>query len=696
MNKGENIFDKFINLIFNKKNKKHEADISSLSQTSQAEPENITMKDDNDDKKIDKHKEISALSSILGSLEKYNKIDIWAEKRLKHNKTSTEKRTLAPEISSSWIYRLEYILKGKTFEEVEEVVNNLYSTQNKFYKTKIQELLKERTQLSEEEVEKQLEEYNHILDLTKKDIKQLTKEEKKFLYNVYKQIKQTESSIFQALKKVDFDEDSLFKGKNFSDLQEEIAIGLAEPRFMTLDEDLNWYRTKLAENKNFVNNSYQLAINQRALFQNFERTIEILREIKQKASEQNKQVDLVIDDDGSVRKQNSKDIRVPYSYSADEIYLLACISYYVDNLYFSEYVPQTLLPFDKDRIWTWDDVMNANYHKNFIIEELKKLKLSSFEKILMIHNEVSKCSYQQVSLTDIKEYKDLALRYPKLFKEVEDELEKKDLYFPEFTPHELKGTFLTAEDSKHNFKQPLLKSQGKGFVCCGFSSYAKALVDSFKDPNIQCEYIGPIFYSKKTGKLVSGHSILLVTIKDKKYGIDGVYAWDPCWDNNEKGFAFCLFPLEDYSVYKSDDEIVKIEYHKNSTAKNSILYSSVPNKININNTNLFICDKIDLHDCEPISFEDYSDALINLTKKTRECKNYNLAPLPKDFRSKSLTNTIHHLYHFEPQSAKNAFYQDVRDFYIEKAKNGEYQDWEQNFTEYNKDLHYTPKNYEKS
>ena len=637
---------------------------------------------------------ISALSSILGSLEKYNKIDILAKKHLNYNETSTEERTLPSEIPSSWIYRLEYILAGRTFEELEDVVNNLYSTQNKFYETKIQELLNERNQLSEEEVEKQLEEYNYILDLTKKDKEKLTKEEKFFLYRVYKQLKLTDSFIFEKFNMADFNEESLFGEKKFSYLQTDIAISLAEPKFMTLEEDLNWYREKLIENKNLVKNYYQLAINRQVLFQNFDKTIEILRNIKRKADKQNKQVELVIDDDGSVRKQNSKDIKVPYSYSAEEIDLLLSVSIHVDNLYFSEYIPNALLPFDKKRIWTWSEVWRANRYKNSKIEEFKKLNLSPFEKVLMVHNEVTKYSYQQVELTDINEYRDLALRYPNIFKELEED---EKLSFPNFAPIEFERTFLTADDSIWDYRQPLLKNQGKGFVCSGFSSYAKALIDSFEDPNIQCEYISPIFYSKKTGKFNSAHSILLVKIKDENYSIDGVYAWDPCWDDNRRGFAFCLFPLEDYAVYKSDNEIVKIVYNKNTTTKNAIIYSSIPMKIDINNTNLFIYDKIDSYDCEPISFENFSSAFINLTKKTRECENYKLTPLPKDFRSNSLTNSIHNLYAFEPQSAKNVFYQDVRDFYLMNENKEKFKDWEQNFTKYNKKfLYYPPIDYEKS
>ena len=60
--------------------------------------------------------------------------------------------------------------------------------------------------------------------------------------------------------------------------------------------------------------------------------------------------------------------------------------------------------------------------------------------------------------------------------------------------------------------------------------------------------------AKKTG----GHCHNLVTIKDEKYNIDGVYVEDATWDskNNSfpygKGFAHCLYPVCDVMHLNED------------------------------------------------------------------------------------------------------------------------------------------------
>ncbi len=624
----------------------------------------------------------SVLAPVFDSLATLVKIDKMVDKQLEISKKDpTSVKTEDAGISSAWVYRLEHILNGKSFEQIEEVVNGLFSTQNNFYKEKIKSLQKERSQISDEEALKQFEEYEYILQLANKKRNRLSMQEKKFLYDTYKKMRQTEMDIYKGFDKDFLDEESFFGDKKFETLQEYIALGLAEPKTMQIDEDLAWYRKKLIQNEILVKKHLNLAINKNVLFEHFDEVKHILRAIRNKAYAEGKQIELVIDDDG-YKKHNSKDIAVPYNYSTEQMEKLSELYYYTDSMYFSEFKPKALLPFDENSLWTYKEVVGANYTKNFFVGEFEKLNLTPFEKILIVHHYVTLCVYQDIDFKDTKDFGNIASRYPKLFEDLETEAKQKDKSFGPETDAEKSRTFLTAYSSTIQSKQAELKIHYKGFVCTGFASYAKAIIDSMNDKNIQCEFISPIFYKKDTNKINGAHSILLVTIKDDEYGIKGTYGWDPCWDAGCGSFSFCLFPLEDYINYKSDKKYIKIQANQNTNTHDVLLAVKVPKKLKGDEDNLILGDR-NVEYVEPISIETFDKGFSNLAKKTRSCPNCHLQSLPKDFASESLTATIYNLNTFDAVLAKNSFYAFCRDIYIKKSE--KYPNWEKKFTSYNKE-----------
>ena len=97
-------------------------------------------------------------------------------------------------------------MAGKTFEEYEEAVDEMFSLEQEFYKRKIDELQKERNSISLEEAEQELEDYHNFVDLLHKKPSKLTTEEKRLIYDVYKSAKQEEFKFLKTLDEYDPDE----------------------------------------------------------------------------------------------------------------------------------------------------------------------------------------------------------------------------------------------------------------------------------------------------------------------------------------------------------------------------------------------------------------------------------------------------------------------------------------------------------
>lgn len=604
--------------------------------------------------------------------------------RAKGEQNLSKDRKAVTKLSTAWIVRLERLLKGENFEDVQAEVDGLYSTQTALYRKKLNELLAERNSMTEEEIERQQEEYNNILKLIKENQYSLKKEEKEKIYLLYKEIKQEEHAVLLTMNdESDLKDETLLMGKKWADIVKTIELGLKEPRYITIEDDIKWLRQKIVENKDNSQKYYHIAINRHELFEHIDEVEKLISELYQKAHADGKKIELVIDDDGVNKKQKRKEIVAPYNYTEEELDTLYSVNWKVDKLYFSEFYPQGPLPFDKNRLWTYDEVRHANYWKNKNIAKIEKMDLSPFEKVLLVHHIVTEGKYQSVDINDTKEFDDLRKPHQQVIKNVRESANNKDLSVNMgFINSEKSRTFLTGEDSS-NSKQTELKRQHKGFVCCGFASHAKAYMDTMGDPNIQCEFMDVAFYDKETGERRSSHSVLKVTIKDDEYDMKGEYVWDPCWDSNRRGYAYCLFPLEDYLQYNNDKEMAKVGLSEGVTARKAILITNLPSRIDPDEQRL-VLDNPNVKPSQPIPFVTFDKGLHNLAKKANETEGG--YTLPDDFAAKVLTETIHHLDSFDPELAKNAFYDIIRDYYLRHLK--EFPDWKTKFTKYNNELSY--------
>ena len=88
------------------------------------------------------------------------------------------------------------------------------------------------------------------------------------------------------------------------------------------------------------------------------------------------------------------------------------------------------------------------------------------------------------------------------------------------------------------------------FVCTGYASFAKAIMDEIGNKNIKTTLVPIDFYYKGTSrkKYSATHLAVLIEIKDEKYAIDGAYIWDPTWSINTLDFV--LSPISDLKKFK--------------------------------------------------------------------------------------------------------------------------------------------------
>lgn len=90
-------------------------------------------------------------------------------------------------------------------------------------------------------------------------------------------------------------------------------------------------------------------------------------------------------------------------------------------------------------------------------------------------------------------------------------------------------------------------------ICSGFASLLKMLCDRvFTEEEVKCFEQGSDVFDKN-GEKLGGHANNLVYIKDEKYGLDGFYYCDTCWDSvndKESTLSHCLIPFDQAMSHK--------------------------------------------------------------------------------------------------------------------------------------------------
>lgn len=262
--------------------------------------------------------------------------------------------------------------------------------------------------------------------------------------------------------------------------------------------------------------------------------------------------------------------------------------------------------------WSIDEVITANNSVNSLVDFINKHYLSPFEAIAFIHKlTASTFEYQE------KEEYGLNSR-------------------------SLVGILTTDE-----------------IVCVGYSTFIKAVCDKLNMNGLECECY-TCFLEKDDGSICdelkemgfkSGvtHMQNLIRITDEKYGVNGAYVLDTCWDSktpnfpNGKGYAHFLYPVTDLLCFNDikfiqhddvlDDVICSILECDDKSETAPIIVNNKTNSLPISIDKLYDC----LFNLYKVLYNKYSDdKIIKIINRTLEISKL----VSEQVFSSSATNAI--------------------------------------------------------
>lgn len=151
-------------------------------------------------------------------------------------------------------------------------------------------------------------------------------------------------------------------------------------------------------------------------------------------------------------------------------------------------------------------VIKAYRTMNDFIDKINSLNLSPFEKFLLVHDYVANRIYKP----------------------------------------EDKNVFQNNSEESRSFVNVMTKDN---IVCVG---YAQTVKEFCKHLGIECEYIaGAPLDEQGLSTNATGHAANIIHIVDEKYGIDGYYFCDACWDSKQsaeqtnRNYFYAALPIQD-------------------------------------------------------------------------------------------------------------------------------------------------------
>lgn len=299
----------------------------------------------------------------------------------------------------------------------------------------------------------------------------------------------------------------------FSDEEIEMIRMILKPNGDPLEElrnEMKFYNNQLEEARKAHKNNFTIALNRNSI--NRENVDSIIQHIE-KALEKGMNIRVCIDNVKG-RKNNEG---VDYVFTKEEMDLLVELDGYLKSknligLSITEFREVNDLD-DLSESWTLNQVIDANKKVDDFANYIKEHNLSPFEAMVYIHKAASRFVYNGGNgLQD--------------------------------------GRVL-----------PSTLNTGR-IVCSGYASFVKAVVDRLEMPGLSCEIKGS-YIIDKSGP--NGHCHNVVTIDDPKYGINGTYVEDACWDSREKGeqdqrgFAHCLYSVNDLMNFNGNSRYFSLD-----------------------------------------------------------------------------------------------------------------------------------------
>ena len=301
--------------------------------------------------------------------------------------------------------------------------------------------------------------------------------------------------------------------RTYSDEEVEAIRTMLKPMNNPLEnirQDMEFYNRMIKEARDAHKNNMTIALNRNAI--NRENIDAIIKHVK-KAKEKGLPVRVFVDN--ATGRKNNED--VDYVFTKEDMNLLIELDTFLKSngylgLSISEFKEVGDLD-DAKNCWTLNQVIDANNKIDIVAKYIKDHNLSPFEAITYIHKWASNFVYNGgMGLQD--------------------------------------GRVL-----------PSTLNTDK-IVCSGYASMVKAVVDRANLPGLSCEIKG--CYIIIDGK-PNGHCHNLVTINDPKYGIDGTYVEDACWDSKlkgedvQRGVAHCLYSVNDLMCFNGGSRYFSLD-----------------------------------------------------------------------------------------------------------------------------------------
>lgn len=549
--------------------------------------------------------------------------------------------------NSGIVLRFEDILAGKSFSEMKKVAEKL----TRFYEESLENSLKQLYFYAESDKnainDAEYLEYLHIMDLLRKPQSSLNKFEIEKLFSVYLDgIKHNYGPFTDNNHKIFYAEeynlnDAIYDKDILRGIIARIPDVMLLPKKVRLEREIKEKETQLETIKSFNKNNFSFAVNKNVFFQNFAEIKSFLK----KLTNFGKKCELVIDDDGQIVLPNNSKSEVPYSYNSSQMKMFNELieKSLVENLWFSEFFEERFIPTNRSALWSYDYVYEANAEKKFIASYMQDAKLSPFETVLEANRQITKSKYIGTA-----------------------------------TNSEKSRTFLTAMDARV-FDTELMPELA--FVCTGYASFAKAIMDEIGNKNIKTTLVPIDFYYKGTSrkKYSATHLAVLIEIKDEKYAIDGAYIWDPTWSINTLDFV--LSPISDLKKFK---KIYANIDHRNKSKIEKFIVSpreeTMPEDKVINS----VYDEfIGLNNAIPLAI--YREALGEVFNKLRGLKYFSEVHFLKKNNNELIDSIFNEtalsLTMLSPENADNSFYKEMRDYYLKHEKL--YPKWSENWLKYN-------------
>lgn len=360
----------------------------------------------------------------------------------------------------------------------------------------------------------ELEYYMKELETAKQEREQIINNSKKEIENYNLIFNKPVSELSKQEKEIIMENFKIFgvgfnknKKIDYTNIDIDLARATMQPFYKfplrDVEWNINYYTEEIDYLKNKAENTFCIGLNCNNITrENIDSLKKYLSEIKNIAT------DIRIGIDGDMRNKDNSS-KVDYVYSKEEIQLLNELSIFlhdnnIEPLKICEMKELKTLD-DFNSGWTLNEINEANNKIDRYVNFIKEQNFSPFETILYVHKILSTFKYKDSG--KIEEARVL----------------------------------------------PSILNSDK-IVCAGYATLFKAIIDKLDIPELTCDIIGCKIISKHS---IGGHAHNIINIKDPKYGIDGIYVEDVCWDSKDekhekgRGFAHCLYPIGDLENFSN-------------------------------------------------------------------------------------------------------------------------------------------------